>query len=277
MLAYTRWKESTVQKSSLPNYIRWVKRFRSFCEKEGDFTLEDIARFKVFISEHYSPKNVQYGMSIVRDYIHFLVSTEKLRFPIHLFKVKQERSNSHYAATEEEYRIMLKVLPKNEPMTLQRRLMLMMLHDTGMRGGELLRLKMNDLGVRQAIINNEKNKRSRLISWSKETEAILQYYLPLREEMSTKEDWLFVSFKWKPTRVLTTRQLERIIFDTKTKAGIEAPIRPHSFRHGFVHRKLDEGKSVTTVSQMLGHSTANNVINYAQLSGKEIREAWELA
>lgn len=274
MHTYIEWKKSTIQATSVPHYIRWVKKFHDYTKKYKGFTLEDTSQFKLFCSEHYNPKNVQYGMSIIRDYINYLISIEKLDFPIHLFRVKQERSNSHYAVTELEYRAMLGVLQRNNPMSLQRKLMLMLLHDTGMRGGELLRLKLSDLKPRQAVIHNEKNKRSRLIGWTQETEDLLQFYLPLRENMSTKEDWVFVSFKWKPTRVLTTRQLERIVFEVKNKAGIEAAVRPHSFRHGFVHRKLDEGKPVTTVSQMLGHSTAMNVINYAQLSGREIKDAW---
>lgn len=276
MHTYVEWKKSNIQATSLPSYIRWVKLFRAFTQKEGGFTLQDTSNFKLFCDQQYSPRNTQYGMSIVRDYINYCISIDKLDFPIHLFRVKTERSNSHHAVTEGEYTKMLSVLSSHEPISLQRRLMLMLLHDTGMRAGELLRLKLGDLKPRQAVIHNEKNKRSRLVGWSEPTETLLQFYLPLRENLSTTEDWLFVSFHWKPTRVLTTRQLERIVMEVKTKAGIESSVRPHSFRHGFVHRKLDEGKPITTVAQMLGHSTTINVMTYAQLSGKEIRDAWAL-
>lgn len=274
---YVKWKSSTVQANTVPHYIRWVKRFQKITGKTANFTLHDITKFKLALEKHgYSPKNIQFGLHIIRDYLNYLIAVEGLNFPIHLLRIKQERSNSHHPVTEEEYQIMLSVLPQNRPITLQRRLLLMMLHDTGMRGGELLSLKLGDIGHRHAIINNKKNKRKRLVSWSEATEKLLQFYLPLRENMVTQEQWLFVSFKWKPTRCLTIRQLERIVQQIRLKAGITSVVRPHSFRHGFVHRQLGEGKPITTVAQMLGHSTTMNVLTYAQLSSKEIYEAWGL-
>lgn len=258
-------------------YEMWVKRFLGFLQA-GKITLESIGRFRTFlrVEMEYSPKNIQYGTQLIRDYIGYQNTVHDLNFPLGLFKIPQERSNSHPAITQEEFDQMMLLLPRNEPITLQRRLMLTLLWETGMRAGELMRLKISDLKVREAIIHNEKNHRNRRIGWSQKTEDLIQFYLPLRRNLMAKEDYLFVSFKWKPSRQLTTRQLERIVEDLRKKAKLLSPIRPHSFRHGFVHRKLAEGKPITTIAQMLGHSTTLNVLTYAQLSSKEIKEAWEM-
>lgn len=276
---YVKWKQSTVQETTLPHYIRWVSLFQTYLDKENDFTLDDISNFKSFlVGALYSPKNIQYGLSIVRDYLAYLMAVEGLEFPLHLFRIKMERSTSHHAATEQEYQKMLAVLPINQPITLQRRLMLMLLHDTGMRVGELMNLKLSDVKERHAIINNEKNKRQRLVAWTEKTHKILVRYMGLRENLICTEDYLFVSFWWKKsmTRKMTTRQVERWFREVCDKAGITTSVRPHSFRHGFVHRRLDEGKPITTVAQMLGHSTTLNVLTYAQLSSREIRDAWNV-
>lgn len=282
MQDYLQWKRTTTKNpATAKHYERWVRKFHTFRGVDNTYTLEDISRFKKFLIEsEYSPKNIQYGLSILKDYLGYQIAIHKLDFPLALFKVSVERSESHIHIAETDYFKMLSVLPQNEPLTLQRRLMLMFLWDTGLRGGELLRLKLSDLKDRKAIILNEKNNRSRLISWSRDTEKMLRLYLPLRKHLEShletkdRNPYLFVSFKWRPLKPLTTRQLERIIIEVKKKARIRKPIRPHSFRHGFVHRKLDEGKSITTVAQMLGHSSTVNVLTYAQLNGREIREAW---
>lgn len=277
MQEYINWKKSTVSPITVTHYLRWVNFFQTVLNKDEGFTLNDISDFKAFLERSlYSPKNIQFALHIIRDYINYLIAVEGLNFPIHLFRIKQERSNSHHPITEKEYEKMIAVLPDYEPVPLQRRVMLMMLHDTGMRGGELLSLKMRDLKRNSAIINNEKNKRQRLIAWGLETNKMLKKYLYFRQQMTTDEDYLFVSFKWKPTRKLTTRQLERIVTETRKKAKIKTKVKPHSFRHGFVHRRLKEGKPITTVAQMLGHSSTMNVLTYAQLSSREIHEAWGL-
>lgn len=260
-------------------YSLWVHRYVRFLKgKGGDITLESIGRFREFlrVEMEYSPKNIQYGTQLIRDYISYQNTVHNLGFPLSLLKIPQERSRSHPAVTKQEYDVMLAFLPKNEPQSLQRRLMLALLWETGMRVGELLRLKISDIKDRGAIIHNEKNHRNRRIGWSKETEALLQFYLPLRNQLPSKEDWLFVSFKYRPCRKFSNRNVELFIEQLRKKAKLKKPIRPHSFRHGFVHRKLEEGKPITTIAQMLGHSTTLNVMTYAQLSGKEIQEAWKM-
>lgn len=253
----------------------WVKRYLVFL-KGGEITLESIGRFRTFLKKDllYSPKNIQYGTQLVRDYIGYQNTVHDLKFPLGLLKIPQERSHSHPAITKEEFEKMLAFLPKNEPITLQRRLMLTLLYETGMRVGELTRLKISDLKKNGAIIENEKNHRSRRIGWSNETESLLKFYLPLRRHLKTDEDYLFVSFWWKPSRKLTTRQIERIIEELRNKAQLKNLIRPHSFRHGFVHRQLEKRTPITTIAQMLGHSSTMNVLNYAQLNSREIQDAW---
>lgn len=275
---YLEWKKSYTKVGTYPNYVRWINRFRQFLDRNDEhFTLEDVSRFRVFLSAcEYSPRNIQYGLYIIRDYLGYLTSLHGLNFPLKLFKIKQQRSKSHYAVTEEEFTRMIAILPQNEPIPLQRKLMLRMLFETGVRVGELTNLRLSDLQSRSAVIRNEKNHRNRIVGWSETTEKLLQFYLPLREQLDAEDDWLFISFKWKPCKKLSTRQLERIVCEIRKEAGLTNVVRPHSFRHGFVHRKLEEGVPITTVSQMLGHSSTMNVINYAQLSSLELRKAWKL-
>ncbi len=255
----------------------WNIRFRKFLKKDVlSVTLDDIRLFKEFLVKRgYSPKNIQYGLTIVKEYLTYLVSVEALDFPIALFKIQTERAVSHYALTEEEYTLMLAQLKGIDPLEIQRTLMLRLLWETGIRVGELLSIEIGKLIPHQTFINNEKNKRRRLIVWSNETEELLQKYLKMRKKVWTDSDSLFVSLTYrKKTNQFTSRQVERIVHDTAKNAGLVNKISPHSFRHGFVHRQLAQGKPITTVAQMLGHSTPFNILTYHQLSGLEVKEAW---
>lgn len=274
MLDYFTWKRSNVAPSSYPNYERWVKKFIKFHGDTSTVTLEDIARFKSHLEAYgYSPKNVQYGLSIVRDYLHYQVEVHGLSFPLKLFRIKNERSDSHHPITREEFSHMLGKVPAYTEQNIQRRLMILMLWDTGMRGGELLRLRVSDIqDLKYAYIDNEKNYKRRLVAWNDETAHVLSMYLAIRSEILSAEDWLFIPLKRERKDKISMRNLQLII--KELSEGLEATISPHSFRHGFVHRMLDEGKPITTVAQMLGHSTSLNVMTYSQRSGPEMREAW---
>lgn len=278
MIDYLEWKRSTTKNpDTAVTYERWIKRFHKFTDKISDFTLDDVMRFRTYLTEYgYSPKNIQFGLQLVRDYLHYQMTVHKMDFPLSLLKIPQERSKSHYPITHAEYAQMVSSLSLNEPQSLQRRLMITMLYETGMRVGELLRLKISDLRPKGAEIRNEKNHRNRMIGWSQNTENMLKFYLPLRNQLESEDGSLFVSFTWRPCKVLSSRQLQRIMIEVSKKCGLTNKISPHSFRHGFVHRQLQKQTPITTIAQMLGHSTTFNVMAYAQLSSNEIKEAWKM-
>lgn len=283
---YLEWKKSTTKNPmTVVHYERWIVRFNSFRESNQlDFTLSDVMRFKEhLVSLGSSPKNTQYGLQLLRDYISYNVVMHNFQFPLKLLKIPQERSNTHPHITYDMYLRMIDELPLNQPLTLQRRLMISLLWDTGMRGGELLNLRISNLKERGCVIENEKNHRSRMISWSEGTAKLIKFYLPLRNNLPVApdkngvNDWLFVSFNWKPCKKMNIRNLERVVEDLREKLEIPEKVVPHSFRHGFVHRKLREGKAITTVAQMLGHSSSVNVMQYHQMNSRELNEAWGLA
>lgn len=255
-------------------YAMWIRKFLTFIDGEK-INIENVMRFREWMREkEYSPKSVQYALTIVRDYVSYQMTVHDLKFPLKLLKIPQERSNSHHAITQDEYEKMLSVLPQNHPITLQYRLIVSLLWDTGMRGGELVRLRMSDIKGTSAIINTEKNHRKRLVAWSRETDRLLKLYLPLRKELQAKDDSLLVSLKKPPRKQITTRQLERIFKEVSKKAGLGLEIRPHGMRHAFTHQQLRKRQPITIIAQMLGHSTVYNVLTYSQLASKEIEEAW---
>lgn len=274
---YLDWKRSTTKNpGTVKMYAMWVKRFLKFLEGEP-ITLNRVMFFKAYLATlDYSPRNVQYGLTLIRDFISYQMTMHGLEFPLKLLKIPQERSNSHHAITHGEYLRMKEVLPLNHPLTLQRRLMVSLLWDTGMRGGELLRLRISDIKGRSAVIQTEKNSRNRLVAWTEETDKVLRFYLPLRKELKTFEnnDYVFVSFSYAPRKKLTVRQLEMVFKKVCRDAGLPLYLRPHGMRHGFTHQQLAKRTPITTIAQMLGHSTVFNVLTYAQLASKEIEEAW---
>lgn len=275
MNEYLAWKRATTKNpKTTVMYRLWVQRFLNFIKKRP-ITLSLVMEFKQYlIGREYSPKNIQYGLTLVRDYLSYENTVNGLGFPLKLLKIPQERSNSHHAITPVEFTKMLSVLRMDDPIMLQRKLILSLLWDTGMRVGELVALRLSDLKGRQAVIKNEKNHRNRLVAWTVETDRLLKHYLPLRTGLKSPTDFLFISFQYVPRKALSTRQVERIFKEVSHKAGLGDHIRPHGMRHGFTHAQLHKNRPITTLAQMLGHSTVFNVLTYTQLNSNEIKDAW---
>lgn len=274
---YLRWKES-YSKSAHKSYRIWVERFHKFVGKNPeDLVLEDITNFSATIRERYASNNVQYGMSIVHNYLRFFHEQGRLSLPLYMVKIPKGISRSHYAITEGDYKKMLAVLNKRVPMPLQAICIIRLLHDTGMRVGELRSLTLDDIkGNRTAIIKTEKTMKMRRIFWGENTDALLKRYLNLRCELILKNDSnaLFIGSKGKYTGRITNRSIERMTRSVALAAGIQDAVCPHSFRHGFIHRLAKKRVTDAVISQMVGHSTPHTVAEYTKLSRVELEETF---
>lgn len=172
---------------------------------------------------------------------------------------------------------MLEVLNKRQPVPLQNFCIIRLLHDTGMRVGELCSLTIEDIGMdKSAIIKTEKSTKRRRIFWNGDTDALLKLYLNLRSEVKLERDAnaLFIGSRGKYTGRITTRSIERMIRTVAQDADIQSEICPHSFRHGFIHRLAKKRVTDAVIAQMVGHSTPHTVSEYTKLSRVELEETY---
>ena len=70
---------------------------------------------------------------------------------------------------------------------------------------------------------------------------------------------------------------ERSILELAKKAGIERwqDVHPHTLRHSFATRLLDEGKTIAEVRDLMGHdsiATTNSYVHSAEERRREIVE-----
>ncbi|HSN76988.1 MAG TPA: site-specific integrase, partial [Anaerolineae bacterium] len=64
--------------------------------------------------------------------------------------------------------------------------------------------------------------------------------------------WAGVERSSKP--YLTTEGIRQVLKRLGKKAGVEGPVNPHSFRHGFAREYLLSGGDLATLADIMGHS-----------------------
>ena len=130
------------------------------------------------------------------------------------------------------------------------------LYASGCRISEALSIKVRDLdfGSGQVLITGKGNKQ-RFVFFGKKTAGILQAYLPLRQQVVTKEgtgtEALFVDYKGNP---LTSRGATWILRQYKLNAHIDKNVTLHTFRHTFATHILENGADIRAVQELLGHA-----------------------
>lgn len=272
VVEYIAWKKSYTS-SAYRSYLIWVRRFQEFVNKPPEeLRHEDYSAFANNLSARFAPKCIEFALNVVHNYLRFFSEQGRLRFPLYLARVRRGFAQSHATISESEYRLIIHTL--GEEKRWRDMAMVMLLHDSGMRVGELLSLEIDDLQEDcSAVIRTEKTFRQRRIFWNQDTDQALQLYLVDRINQGPSDtDALFVPKITKAVKPLSSRQVERMLKGVLKRAGIIRKLPPHSFRHAFIHRLAKLSVPDAIIAQLVGHSTPTTIAHYTKLTRPEFKE-----
>jgi integrase/recombinase XerD len=163
---------------------------------------------------------------------------------------------------------------------LRDRLLFAVLLDTGVRVGEALGLRHEDLSIaeRQVLVMPRENDngaraksgRPRTIPTSGELMRLYADYLN-GEYGSLDSDYVFVNLWGRPVgRPLTYRAVYDLVLRLRDRTGIT--FGPHSFRHTYATWLLRRGAGMENVKELLGHaSIATTIDTYGHLTVEDAR------
>jgi integrase/recombinase XerD len=146
------------------------------------------------------------------------------------------------------------------------RIMLMLVYSAGLRVGEVVRLKPEDIDKDRMMIHirGGKGKKDRYTILSQTVlEGLRDYWAAYRPEK-----WLFEGQKrGKP---YTVRSAERVFENGVKKAGVSKCVSIHSLRHAFATHLLEQGTDIRFIQELLGHSRVRTTEIYLHVSKKDL-------
>ncbi|CAG0966702.1 Tyrosine recombinase XerC [Anaerolineae bacterium] len=175
--------------------------------------------------------------------------------------------------------------PRRELTRLRNIAMLEALRSSGMRVGELVTLKRDDLDYRLHTARvTGKGDKQRIVYFDDAAWSAIQTYLKERGDGANGRALYQLPLFARHDRRVSNRVLPmttdsvRLVFNALSEtAGIEIVMTPHSLRHAFATKVLEATGDLAVVQDMLGHSSPATTRIYAKVSNKKMREAHRVA
>lgn len=187
---------------------------------------------------------------------HFLVTTMRENI---LKKQKRNYREIKYLTREEWQKL------KGSIDDFRDKVLIELLYDTGMRVGELSKLKIEDIDFESAFIRiagqNTKTRIGRTVYIPEETLNNVKAYLKL---IKKKSGSLFH---------LSVRRIEQLLKKYSKKAGVKA--RPHTLRHSHIVHALLDKVPLSAVQKQVGHKNLATTQIYSELAPEQVKEAYE--
>lgn len=160
----------------------------------------------------------------------------------------------------------------NTPLGLRERTMLELMYASGLRVSELVELKMLELSLNDGVLRvTGKGTKTRLVPFGQQARIWIERYLKEARGVILNgqvDDALFVTGRGGPM----TRQMFWVVIKKQAlKAGITAPLSPHTLRHAFATHLLNHGADLRVVQLLLGHSDISTTQIYTHVARERLK------
>ena len=257
-----------------PNTLRLAATsltlFLSFLRKQGKTHLEQLQRqdIEAFVEHEQDrglkPNSVRTRLCAVYAFVRFLIEKKIVGYELMERKIKLKLPDPlPRAMNPQDLSLFLSVIDN-----IRNRALILLLLRTGMRIGELLNTKVDDVDLRQQkiiIYLSDKTSVGRVVYYSEDAQQALLAWFKIRDSFNDK---LFYgqgkesqSLCYGAARMMFNRYLH--------KAGLQySDYTLHCLRHTFATDLLNARMPLECVRILLGHTNLEVTRRYARLSDK---------
>jgi integrase/recombinase XerD len=142
----------------------------------------------------------------------------------------------------------------------------LVMYSSGLRIGEALRLRVQDIDSERGLIHvrDGKGRKDRLVMLAQVTLQELRSYA----RVERPHHWLFPGER--RDRHLHPRCIQRAVGLAAKAAGIRKRVTPHTFRHSFATHLLEEGTDLRYIQRLLGHKKSTTTEIYTHVADRDL-------
>lgn len=148
------------------------------------------------------------------------------------------------------------------PTLLKQRVVLSLIYSAGLRGQEVINLRISDVDFERKTIHirQSKYKKDRVVPLADSMAVGLKKYLAAENP----HIWLFNGKE--PDGRYSVRGLSWVMRENLKKTSITKDVNLHSLRHSYATHLLEQGLNIVTLKELLGHADITTTMIYLHVA-----------
>ena len=264
MVFFVSKKVEGMSDESLKMYKSHLGRFlRTVCKPVEQITTNDIRAYLFERSREVSDGTVDDIKRVISSFMTWCVDNDYIiKNPIRgIGNIKVEQKQRQ-ALNEDELEQL-----RSGCKSVRDEVIVETIYSTGCRASELAKMKISDIDFRErTVLINGKGKKQNVGYLNAKACAVIEKYLSQRTD---NVDSLIYSTKTK--RGLGICGIENVVSQIKERVNLTKPCTPHVIRHTTATIALKRGMPIEEVSRMLGHSSVETTMIYAEVNKQKLK------
>jgi len=244
-------------RSTLENYIRRIAQislhFGRLPQQGSDDEINEYLSSLALSSQSPSRSNFKHAVYGLRYYFRLLGNNKRA---ISLPSLKGD-TRLPVILNRSELRELFKA-----PTLLKHRIVLTLIYSAGLRGQEVINLKLSDIDFERKTIHIRQSK------YKKDRIVPLSGYMAkgLKKYIAAENPYVWLLNGKEPDGRYSVRGLSWVMRETLKKTSIKKQVNLHSLRHTYATHLLEEGLNIVTLKDLLGHSEIATTMIYLHLA-----------
>ena len=250
--------------STIKTYSEALKSFLLFYNEKDtkEITEHDVVHYNnQFILENQLSSSYQNQIVNAIKLFFGIVNNSKMKIEL-IHRPKREKLLPN-VLSKEEVKMILEAHGN-----IKHRVMLSLIYSCGLRCGELLSLKPNDIDSKRGvvIIRQAKGRKDRIAPLSlRALDLLREYYKSCKPKV-----YLFEGHE--SGEQYDARSLQQVLKQALVKAKISKPVTLHWLRHSYATHLLESGTDLRYIQEILGHRSSKTTEIYTHVSTKSIQQ-----
>lgn len=275
------WLSDGLAKNSIESYRRdvaqldtWLQlTWRPTIDKTGSADLQAYLAHRIE-SLHASPRSTARLTSALKRFYQYLLRERIIsEDPSRNLESPKIMRGLPKSLSEADVDSLLNAPDDTTALGMRDRAMLETLYASGLRVTELVTLKVAQLSLDMGVVRvMGKGSKERLVPLGESAvDAVQAYLLGPRVELLGvhKSDDLFVTTRGS---AMSRQMFWVMIKRYALKAGIRAPLSPHTLRHAFATHLINHGADLRVVQLLLGHADITTTQIYTHVARERLKQ-----